>query len=228
MQLQHAQEAGAALPDKPPADKQRQGTMQTEAAVSRGAAVMAEFDRYRSTTSMEATLRGTAWQPLVQDAMEHGLHIVDCFPLDKKDKKGRKERRERSTFVEEVLEELDAVQELIGKGPGKLLPESDVSLLARLLAEVMAIKMRIHNTGSRRIEDLDKAMELAKAAKAAMGKKGGRAGTATLAPPDSASASNRSKFNTSIDGVIAALQRAGATSLVERVLQHRCARQNNG
>ena len=204
--------------------------MQTEAAVSRGAAVKAEVDRYRSPleTSMEATLRGTAWQPLVQDAMEHGLHIIDCFPLDKKDKKGRKERRERSIFVEEVLEELDAVQELIGKGPGKLLPESDVSLLARLLAEVMAIKMRIHNTGSRRIEDLDKAVELAKAVKAAMGKKGGRAGTATLAPPDSASASDRSKFNTSIDGVIAALQRAGATSLVERVLQHRCARQNNG
>ena len=34
-----------------------------------------------------------------------------------------------------------------------------------------------------------------------------------------------SSFNTSINGVIAALQRAGATSLVERVLKHR--RHNN-
>ena len=120
--------------------------------------------------TMEATLRGAVWQPLVEEGLEHGLKLIDCFALDKKDKKGRKERRERSNFVDEVLDELDAVQEIAG--PGKLLPESDVPLLARLLAEVMAIEMR---DGGWRIEDLDKAKALAEAVQAAMCKKGGRA-----------------------------------------------------
>jgi hypothetical protein len=135
----------------------------------------------------EAQLRGGAaeWQPLVERALEHALHVIDALPVARGDMAMRKQRRARSREVDEVLDELDAVKEVAG--PGKPLPEADVPSLAARIDEVLALE-----PGSARVstlEGLEPALELARAVAEAMTRRGGLVAPRKAAAATTAAAS---------------------------------------
>jgi hypothetical protein len=125
---------------------------------------MDELERQLATTA-------DVWRPVVEEALEHGLRVVDGFKVDRKDKAAREARRERGDRIDEVLDELEAIREAhyeIHKGPGKLLPEEDVPELARLIRAVRAV-----TPGEGTAADLDVATELGELVSDAMLKRGG-------------------------------------------------------
>ncbi len=128
-------------------------------------------------SSLEEHLASAAevWRPLLEEALEHALRVVDCLPVDRKDKAGRAARRERGDRIDEVLDELEAIKEAhyeIHAGVGKLLPEEDIPELARLIRAVRSVSIGV---GESTAADADAATELGELVSESMLKRGGPA-----------------------------------------------------
>lgn len=128
-------------------------------------------------TGLEEQLRSGAgvWRPLIEEALEHALRVVDCLPVDRKDKAGRAARRARADRIDEVLDELEAIKEAhyeIHVGGGKLLPEEDIPELARLIRAVRGVTIGV---GQSTAAAADAATELGELVSETMLKRGGPA-----------------------------------------------------